>query len=518
MFEKNSEVLKYIADNNSLYSIAIIDLDFFSRICMRLCEEDIQILKGKIENFIRDSLPSKAILCSSENDEYLIISVDKTKEELVSYIEILKKTFRRQKFMSHCCAEYSNIFLRFSAGISSYDEDGNCFHEVLKKAFVALFLAKAHRRNKVMKAPSSKLESNYTLHYYNPDAEVFLYAGQYGEIGYVDDEMKLEEARFWEPQAIAVAEEALYIADQNNNCVLVSKDGIVKRLIGSSKGGYAGDGKCGKEALLNRPTGLTVNKNKLFITDTGNDVVRVYDILNDSIDTYAGNGVAGYSGDLGNARYASLNKCGGICADIVGNVYINDIVNNCIRKVDRDGIITTYAGNGSYGYFGDGGLALNASFSEIYNLCCGQEEGELFLADYFNHCIRHIDGRTGIITTIAGNGTEGYSGDGGDPLKAQLSKPVAVCQDKHGNIIFAESGNNCVRILMKGNSKIYTLIGDGVCGIGNSRTVKGFRLANPNGLAITSSQRLYVLDGACNRILYMELSKILYNGGIVLWM
>lgn len=510
MFENSSEILKSITDNNSLYSIAIIDLDFFSRICMRLCEEEIQITKRKIEKYLIDNLPTGAFLCSSKNDEYLIVLEGETKDNLVLFTEILKKKFRRQKFLSHCCAEYSNIFLTYSAGVASYSQDGNSISEVIRKAFVALFLAKAHRRNKVIGAPDNKVESNHTLRYYNPDAEVFLYAGQYGEIGYVDGEVKLEEARFWEPQAIAATEEALYVADQNNNCVLLCKDDTVKRLVGSSKMGYAGDGQCGREALLNRPTGLIARENKLYITDTGNDVVRIYDILNDSIDTFAGNGIAGYFGDYGYAKDASFNKCGGICADNGGNIYINDIVNNCIRKVDGNGIITTYAGNGSYGYLGDGGPAINASFSEVYNLCSGQEEGELFLADYFNHCIRHIDGRTGIIKTIAGNGTEGYSGDGGNPLAAQLSKPVAVCQDVRGNIIIAESGNNCIRILIKDSSKIYTLIGDGVCGIGTRGTVKGFRLSNPNGLAITRSQRLYILDGACNRIIYMELSKVLY--------
>jgi len=252
--------------------------------------------------------------------------------------------------------------------------------------------------------------------------------------------------------------------------------------------------------MLNKPTGLTVFKDKLYITDTGNDVVRLLDFKTGIISTFAGDSEAGYSGDGGFAVNARLNKPGGVVVDIEGNVYINDIANNVIRKVDQQNIITTFAGTGQYGYTGDGGQAIQTTFAEIYGLGINRRKGCIYLADYFNHCIRVIDIKTGVITTVIGIGEEGYSGDGGNAREARLNRPVAVCADENNNLYIAESGNHCIRFYEALTEKICTLVGDGVAGIGTLGSVRSFRFANPNGLAIDKDNTLYVLDGANNRL------------------
>lgn len=151
---------------------------------------------------------------------------------------------------------------------------------------------------------------------------------------------------------------------------------------------------------------------------------------------------------------------------------------------------------------------MNATFAEIYGIGIDKCNGNIYVADYFNHCIRFIEVSTGTIRTIAGNGTSGYEGDGLEPLKAKLNRPVAVCTDIEGNIYVAESGNSCIRVIARNENKIYTLVGDGVPGTGTSGNVNCFRLANPNGLAVNSKNQLYILDGSNNRICMIDLNNI----------
>ena len=224
------------------------------------------------------------------------------------------------------------------------------------------------------------------------------------------------------------------------------------------------------------------------------------DLKTGIIFTFAGDTEAGYSGDGGSAVNARLNKPGGVVVDIEGNVYINDIANNVIRKVDQQNIITTFAGTGQYGHTGDGGPATQATFAEIYGLGINRRKGYIYLADYFNHCVRVINIKTGVIKTVIGTGEEGYSGDDGNALEARLNRPVAVCVDDKDNLYIAESGNHCIRFYQAQTNIIYTLVGDGVAGIGSPGSVNSFRLANPNGLAINKDNTLYVLDGANNRL------------------
>jgi sugar lactone lactonase YvrE len=182
----------------------------------------------------------------------------------------------------------------------------------------------------------------------------------------------------------------------------------------------------------------------LYIADGVNNRIRKVS-ANGIITTVAGNGTQGYSGDAGPAINSQLNEPAGLTIDRLGNLYIADAGNNCIRKVSPAGMITTIAGNGTGGYSGDGGPAVKAQLKLPQDVAV-DVVGNLYIADNSNHRIRKVS-PAGMITTIAGNGTGGYSGDGGLAINAQLRNPWGVAVDAAGNVYVADSHNNAIRRL-----------------------------------------------------------------------
>jgi hypothetical protein len=157
----------------------------------------------------------------------------------------------------------------------------------------------------------------------------------------------------------------------------------------------------------------------------------------------AGVGIPGYSGDGGQANSAQLNHPSSLAVDSAGNIYIADSQNHRIRKVTPGGIITTIAGNGIGGYSGDGGPATSAQISWPYGIAV-DSSGNLYVADTQNNRIRKVTPE-GMITTVAGNGNEGYNGDGGPADSAQIKWPEGIAVDSAGNLYIADTGNNCIR-------------------------------------------------------------------------
>ncbi len=163
-----------------------------------------------------------------------------------------------------------------------------------------------------------------------------------------------------------------------------------------------------------------------------------------TITTIAGNGTAGYSGDGGLATVATLNGPAGVAVDKFGNVYISDYNNNVVRKVDSNGIITTFAGTGKTGYSGDGGPAASATLDGPEGLAISIY-GKLYICDTSNFAIRAVDLQTGVITTFAG-GTPGYSGDGGFATKASLYYAEAVAvDDVSASVYISDTYNQVIR-------------------------------------------------------------------------
>jgi uncharacterized protein (TIGR03437 family) len=217
-----------------------------------------------------------------------------------------------------------------------------------------------------------------------------------------------------------------------------------------------------------------------------------------TIATFAGNGSAAYSGDGAEAVDSALNDPKGMAIDPAGNVYIADSENFRVRKVNPAGIISTYAGNGVYGFSGDGGLAVDASISDILSVAL-DAAGNLYVADSSNRRIRKIT-PGGIISTIAGTGVQGYSGDGGPAVDALLGRPVAVAVDAGGNLYYVDSVDQCVRRINAAGI-ISTVAGNGVQAFsGDGGLAVSASLAFPLGIAFDSAGDFYVADANNNRV------------------
>jgi hypothetical protein len=218
-------------------------------------------------------------------------------------------------------------------------------------------------------------------------------------------------------------------------------NGIISTVAGNGTAGFSGDGGLATNAALNGPySGVVDAFGNLFIADYSNDRIRKV-TTNGIITTVAGKGSFGYSGDGGNATNAQLKNPDSVRVDASGNLFIADSINCRIRKVTTNGIITTVAGNGSFGYSGDSGSATNAAMNDDARGLAVDASGNLFFADCGNQRIRKVT-TNGIITTVAGNGVAGYSGDGGSATGAKLNYPSGVAVDVIGNLFISDSDNN----------------------------------------------------------------------------
>lgn len=188
--------------------------------------------------------------------------------------------------------------------------------------------------------------------------------------------------------------------------------------------------------------------------------------------TVAGNGSAGYSGDGGPAVQAQLNQPFGVVRGPDGALYICDTGNHVIRRVAADGTIATVAGNGEAGYSGDGGPALEASLKEPYEIRFDQQ-GNMVFVEMANHVVRRVDRQTGLISTLAGTGEEGFSGDGGPAVEARLSRPHSIQLGPSGDLFICDIGNHRVRRVGREDGRILTFAGTG----GQGKTPDGAGLA-----------------------------------------
>lgn len=288
----------------------------------------------------------------------------------------------------------------------------------------------------------------------------------------------------------------ILIADQNNYRIRRVSSGGINTLAGSGTLSYSGDGGPATAAQMNQPTGIAVDgSSNIYIADSANSRVRVIS-SSGVITTFAGTGVAGYSGDNGQATSAQLNNPSSVAVDSGGNVYIADTANSVIRKVLPTGVITTVAGGGSA--TGDGGAATGALLSLPQGVAV-DPAGNLFISETGNARIRKVSAVDSTISTVAGNGTVGYSGDGGPATSAQLNGPAGIVVDAIDNIFIADSRNNVVRRVSGGI--ISTFAGNGMAGYsGDGGVGTNAELTAPYALALDISENLYVTDYGNSRI------------------
>ena len=295
---------------------------------------------------------------------------------------------------------------------------------------------------------------------------------------------------------------SVLIADAENHRIrkVDIATGLITTFAGNGSVGYSGDGGPATDARINYPKGVYADQSgNVFIADTSNHRVRKVD-PDGNITTFAGNGSAGYSGDGGPATNASLQEPTSVAVDGLGNVYIADSKNHCIRMVDPDGNITTVAGTGSSGYSGDTGPATSAQLSEPSGIYVDASRN-IFIADTNNHLIRKVDGTTQVITRIAGNTTASVLGDGGLATDAKLNKPIGIFVDLDENIYIADSDHHLIRKVDGTTQIINTVAGNGVAGYGgDGGPATSASINNPRSVWVDESGRIYIADTENHRV------------------
>ena len=292
----------------------------------------------------------------------------------------------------------------------------------------------------------------------------------------------------------------MFIADSANNCIRkVDTYGIITTVAGNGSYGYSGDGAPATNLSLDYPMDVAVDSaGNLFIADTWNSLIRKVD-TNGIMTTVAGYVTDGYilwgfGGDGGPATTAELRFPSSVALDAAGNLFITDTANNRVRKVDTHGIITTVAGDGVEGYSGDGGAAVNAALNTPVGIAVDSQDN-LFIADSGNERIREV-GSSGIITTVVGNGTNGYSGDGGAPTNATLNSPADVAVDANNNLLIADSDNNVIREVTSSQGPTLTLVDVSKDDQGHYSVI----VTGPTGCVTAKAVHLTVLPEQANHL------------------
>ena len=294
-----------------------------------------------------------------------------------------------------------------------------------------------------------------------------------------------------QPAGVAVdAAGALHIADSGNQRVRTVSNGVIATVAGNGTPGFSGDNGPATSAELSGPWGIAVDSaGNVYVADNYNN--RIRKVSNGVITTVAG---GGFSGDNGPATSAALSGPSGVAVDPAGNLYIADQGNNRIRKVSN-GMITTVAGNGGWGFSGDNGPATSAKLANPMGVAV-DSLGNLYIADSLNNRIRKVS--NGVITTVAGNGTQGFSGDNGPAASAQLEFPSGVAIDPAGGLYIADDTD---RIRKVSNGVITTVAGGGTTGFrGDGGPATSVQLSSPSGVAVDSSGNLLIADSGNNRV------------------
>jgi len=287
---------------------------------------------------------------------------------------------------------------------------------------------------------------------------------------------------------------------------------IITRFAGTGVAGYSGDGYAATLAQMDTIGEVTIISNdssaNLYIGDGSNYRERQINLLDTSfiINTFAGDGLAGYSGDGGPATNAELIHPGRVAIDKHNNIYINEYYGHRIRKISPSGIISTFAGTGVSGFSGDGGPAAAAKFDHP-GCVFVDKHGNLLVADQYNHCIRKID-TSGFISTIAGTPTiSAFGGDGGPATNAHLSYPTRAFADSLDNIYIVDNSNHCIRKVDSAGT-ITTIAGTGgVSGFsGDGGPASAAQLNYPSGIDWDSHGNMYIADAANNRVRMIDAS------------
>jgi internalin A len=330
---------------------------------------------------------------------------------------------------------------------------------------------------------------------------------------YTDSNLPLSTGYWYKVKPVTAIGEGSFSAPvrtKTGDTIITDPGVIISTVAGNGTAGYSGDGGPATSAQLNTPRGVVCDgAGNLYIVDGDNQRIRKVD-TSGKISTVAGNGTHWFEGDGGPATAAGLYDPIGVACDSSGNLYIAESNSNCIRKVDSSGKISVVAGIVTQGwatYEGDGGLATSARLNYPFGVAC-DGSGNLYIADRGNHRIRKVD-TSGIISTVAGNGTAGYSGDGGPATSAQLKDPVGVACDRNGNLYIVDKDNNRIR-KVDNTGKISTVAGNGTGGYaGDGSPATSAQIWVPYGVTFDNNGNMYIADMNNKRIRKVDPSGII---------
>ncbi len=323
--------------------------------------------------------------------------------------------------------------------------------------------------------------------------------------GYSGDEGLAISATLKAPAGIAIDSSGnIYVADTNNNRIrkVTVSNGIISTIVGTGYTSFSGDNGAATAATVFYPFGVSTDTtDNIYIADYGHYNIRK--VTSGIITTFAGSNTAGFAGDGGYATSAQLDRPHKVAFDSSGNVYIADYGNNRVRKVDIvSNIISTFAGSTtSTAFSGDGGPATSAIFYYIYGIALDSSDN-LYIADAGNNRIRMVTSSTGIVSTICGLSTYGWFGDGGLAINAILNFPMGVTVDTEDNIYISDSGNNAIRKITASDGVIQTIAGSSTNSgfSGDNGPATAAKLSYPYSTTTDDLNNVYIADTYNNRI------------------
>ncbi len=341
-------------------------------------------------------------------------------------------------------------------------------------------------------------------------ASIFTVVGT-GAPGYSGDGGQARHAALNQPFDVALDRHGnLYFSDANNHCVrrVERASGVITTVAGTGTAGYSGDGGPATKAQLHSPYGIALDaEGNLYIVDRLNACIRVVEAATGIIRTVAGTGQPGYGGDGGPAVKAQLQEPNDIVLDGLGRAYIADVQDHRIRVVDlATGVITTFAGTGEPSSGGDGGPAGRAALLGPRALALGPT-GDLYICLRNDHKVRKVDMRTGFIYTVAGTGAKGYTGDQGPALQATFNGPKELAVDRYDNIFLVDTENHCIRRVEMASGLVTTVAGTGQPGgSGDDGPAVRAMLKRPHGVCVDAVGNLYIGDSENHRIRFVAVN------------